>query len=439
MNSGRTWNRIAAGCLAAAGLALATGAATGVVKAAPAGGAGVWQPGQASQAAKKPVRGSFEREFGSAPSALPREAGSTSEQTMTIVSNSENGDTYRIVIRNGAVSAERNGKPVPAKQIRRHDGKVEILDDDGDVAFTADIDFNSPMAPVAPAPPAPPAPPAAGGVYRLRAVPGSLMQPPPVMIGITMSEPDEALAQHMGVEPDEVFQVDRVIEGLPAASAGLKALDIVVAIDGAKPATQERLRDVMRTKKPGDTLELRILRKGHEENLSIKLEPYDPSKLGQEIAGVQDEMFNALGGGQAGGGMQHLREQLEAALEEIKSNPNLQPEKIRAQAMAALEKAIDAASSAGNTLSDHLAELRSRGMMLFGSEPGQVYSIPGGVDVEQRMERVHDQLDRIEKRLAEIERRLSRPTPREREQDRAHNMKGDNNGNHEDDGQPDNR
>jgi membrane-associated protease RseP (regulator of RpoE activity) len=108
---------------------------------------------------------------------------------------------------------------------------------------------------------------------------------PKVMLGITMSEPGESLIEHLGLKEGETVLIDRVVEDLPAAKAGLKAKDIVISFDGVKPITESQIRDILRKKEPGDKVEVKVIRKGKEETLTIELAKYESSKL--EMAAPQ--------------------------------------------------------------------------------------------------------------------------------------------------------
>lgn len=104
---------------------------------------------------------------------------------------------------------------------------------------------------------------------------------PPVMIGINLSEPSAALRYHVGINADfPAILVDRVIEGLPAAKAGIKQFDVIVGLDGKKGASGEMLREALSKKDPGDKFHVLVARGGDREKVVVKLSKYDGSKLG---------------------------------------------------------------------------------------------------------------------------------------------------------------
>jgi len=62
-----------------------------------------------------------------------------------------------------------------------------------------------------------------------------------------------------------------VIAGSPAAEAGIKEGDIITAIDGQKIDTNHSLSSLIQNHKPGDEIELTILRDGKEKKVTLKL------------------------------------------------------------------------------------------------------------------------------------------------------------------------
>jgi putative serine protease PepD len=79
---------------------------------------------------------------------------------------------------------------------------------------------------------------------------------------------------YLGVSLDRNAEQARVAEvrsGTPAADAGLKAGDVVTAIDGSKISSADDLQSVIGGKKPGDTISLTYVRGGKSHTVNVKL------------------------------------------------------------------------------------------------------------------------------------------------------------------------
>jgi DNA-binding transcriptional MerR regulator len=108
-----------------------------------------------------------------------------------------------------------------------------------------------------------------------------------------MSQPGEDLREELDLDEGEGVLVDRVIEGLPAAKAGLKQGDVIVEFDGERPVSAQTIREVLEKKDVGDTVNVTVLREGESKRLKVKLAEYNPGKFGMPGAWV--------GGGGPGG------------------------------------------------------------------------------------------------------------------------------------------
>jgi hypothetical protein len=174
------------------------------------------------------------------------------------------GDRYKLELNDGALRIWVNGEEVPANRYRRMGSRVELLDDYGRVQRVFSMEAPTP----------PPAP-----EMGLRAT-VDVSSRPPVMLGVTLSSPSEALRNQLGLAPEGGILINSVVEGLPADRAGLKPFDIIVQLNGSREvATQTALRDILRERKPGDTLKVTVLRGGEKRELTLKLEAYDAGKL----------------------------------------------------------------------------------------------------------------------------------------------------------------
>jgi S1-C subfamily serine protease len=63
-----------------------------------------------------------------------------------------------------------------------------------------------------------------------------------------------------------------VIPGSPADKAGIVENDIILEVDGTKLDDTNNLADIIRQKKVGDVITLKILHKGVEKTVQVTLE-----------------------------------------------------------------------------------------------------------------------------------------------------------------------
>jgi S1-C subfamily serine protease len=105
-------------------------------------------------------------------------------------------------------------------------------------------------------------------------------------LGITAQEITPDIAQLFHLPVRHGLLVDQVVPGSGAAKAGLKGStnqvvvsgetwplggDIIVSADGTPTATLDRLRDVIASHKPGDTITLGIFRGNSKQTIDVKL------------------------------------------------------------------------------------------------------------------------------------------------------------------------
>ncbi len=200
-------------------------------------------------------------------------------------------DDEQIVIRivDGEIQATVNGEPIDAGRVQIEEGQIIVLGEDGQQIAR----FNQ-RAPQ-------------GNTLRQFVFPGggggggmmfregrplnrevlegqnffaiNAGEVPDVMVGLNMGEAGESLLQHFGLKRGEAIFVTSAIEELPAAKAGIKAGDLIVAIEGESPATPATLRDALKELDPGDTLTVTVLHKGQKRDVDITVAKYDSEKL----------------------------------------------------------------------------------------------------------------------------------------------------------------
>ena len=70
----------------------------------------------------------------------------------------------------------------------------------------------------------------------------------------------------------KMVYVDRVKRGSPARTAGLKKDDLIVSVDGRSTTNIEAFNEIMRTKAPGDRLDLTVIRDDAIKHVTLVLE-----------------------------------------------------------------------------------------------------------------------------------------------------------------------
>lgn len=89
-------------------------------------------------------------------------------------------------------------------------------------------------------------------------------------LGVNVQEVSGGLGEYFGVE--EGVLVTEVLDGSAAEEAGMKAGDVITAIDGEKVADTRELTDTLGDKEDGETVEVSLVRKGKPLSLKVTLE-----------------------------------------------------------------------------------------------------------------------------------------------------------------------
>jgi hypothetical protein len=93
-----------------------------------------------------------------------------------------------------------------------------------------------------------------------------------VRIGIGLQGLTDGLREHFGAPADEGVLISEVFEDSPAQDAGLKAGDVVLAINGQSVASHGDLVRGLKELEPGDTARLHILRNHAEMTVDVTVE-----------------------------------------------------------------------------------------------------------------------------------------------------------------------
>ncbi|WP_052664155.1 S1C family serine protease [Nitriliruptor alkaliphilus] len=91
------------------------------------------------------------------------------------------------------------------------------------------------------------------------------------LLGVSGIDVSPDVAEQFGLEASRGAVVDAVQEGTGAEEAGVRSGDIIIAVDGEPLATMSQLVAEVRSRAPGDTVELTIVRGGDELTIEVTL------------------------------------------------------------------------------------------------------------------------------------------------------------------------
>jgi hypothetical protein len=126
-------------------------------------------------------------------------------------------------------------------------------------------------------------------------------------LGVSGDELTTQLASYFGVKQGKGILVREVVVGSAAEKAGLKAGDVIVAVDGKSVATVTELRQALEIKpsKEDRKVNLTVVRDRHEQTVPVELERQGPGERGRMAANF----------GIDAGQLQRLQGQAKAQLE----------------------------------------------------------------------------------------------------------------------------
>jgi Do/DeqQ family serine protease len=127
------------------------------------------------------------------------------------------------------------------------------------------------------------------------------------MIGAMLSEVDSTMARALGMERPYGALVNEVVSGKPAASAGVKAGDVITKVNGREMRDSMQTRNTISMMKPGAKVNLTVNRDGKELSLPVTLTDLD------QQAGVATEP-SSTASGLEGVGVQGITDELRSEL-----------------------------------------------------------------------------------------------------------------------------
>jgi S1-C subfamily serine protease len=96
----------------------------------------------------------------------------------------------------------------------------------------------------------------------------------PVWLGIAGQALDAGIARDQGVAVSAGVLITNLVPNGPAAAAGLRAGDAIVAIDGTSVSTMEDLAAQLATRQPGESINVSLNRAGRQQDVRITLQAW---------------------------------------------------------------------------------------------------------------------------------------------------------------------
>jgi serine protease Do len=90
-------------------------------------------------------------------------------------------------------------------------------------------------------------------------------------IGVSLRDVDPDLERSLGLTTNDGALVQDVTPGSPGARAGIRAYDLIVAVDGKPLSGNDQLIEMIAARQPGTVASLQILRENHPINIPVKL------------------------------------------------------------------------------------------------------------------------------------------------------------------------
>ena len=332
-----------------------------------------------------------------------------------VMVQNEDDHEYKVEIEDDNVHAWVDGEKVSAKHLKIDNDKIRILDADGETI--AEFARGRQMMPSfrGTAPPV-----RSRRMHENRDNDGPIVwhsedddeghapmmrmqmkptQHPPVMLGIQMGPIDEDTADELDIDTEDGIQVMQVLDGLPADKAGLRKDDIILKVDGHKSASPAMLGDLLKNKKPGEKLKLRINRDGKEKTITLKLAPWDSEALG---IGEQQMQMLQLGNGSGDRDIQELLERIQKLQGDDSKGAQKKMEKL----LNEFSKTHQNAYQYRNL--DELPRMRSFRGGEGGSERAPRMLIEPNSRSNRAMREFGQQIDELDRRFDRMEDRLDR-------------------------------
>lgn len=116
-------------------------------------------------------------------------------------------------------------------------------------------------------------------------------------LGVFINTVDAELSEALKIDDNEGAVVTQVVDGTPAAKAGLEKYDVIISVDGKKISDSQTLTNIIASYKPDEVVKLNVIRDGKEKSISVKLEkrPGDNNNVSQSSTPSKESVLDKLG------------------------------------------------------------------------------------------------------------------------------------------------
>jgi len=90
-------------------------------------------------------------------------------------------------------------------------------------------------------------------------------------MGIYLQDIDKDTQEALDLKSSRGVLVEGVVDDSPADKAGLKEQDVILSFEGQKVDDSDQLRELLSGHKPGDEVEVRIIRDGSQKTIQLEL------------------------------------------------------------------------------------------------------------------------------------------------------------------------
>ena len=90
-------------------------------------------------------------------------------------------------------------------------------------------------------------------------------------LGVSIQDINEGMAKALKLKNRNGAIISQVMKDSPAAEAGVKEQDVIIAVDGDKVNDSSNLKNLISSGRPNDKTKLTVIRNGKEKNFTVTL------------------------------------------------------------------------------------------------------------------------------------------------------------------------